>query len=127
MSKELSRECIRDTLLAKRVYGKRINRMIGPLYNHTIARLRQEQLAPYIEKAMHTDRILEMLYAKRHAPEVLIVVRGGMIAEVRSTNPFTAVLIDDQSECGLGTAQESAATPGMYKVYPDEEWRYGKV
>ena len=30
MRKELSRECIRDTLLAKRTYGKRINRMIAP-------------------------------------------------------------------------------------------------
>ena len=127
MRKELSRECIRDTLLAKRTYGKRINRMIAPLYNHTIVRLRQAQLAPYIEKEMRTNRILEMLDAKRHAPEVVVVMRGGVIAEVRSTNPFTAVLIDDQSECGLGTAQESAATPGMYKVYPDEEWRYGKV
>lgn len=127
MRKELSRECIRDTLLAKRVYGKRINRMIGPLYNHTIVRLRQAQLAPYIEKAMRTHRILEMQDAKHHAPEVVVVMRGGVIAEVRSTNPFTAVVIDDQGECGLGTAQESAATPGMYEVYPDEEWRYGKV
>ena len=127
MSKELSRECIRDTLLAKRTYGKRINRMIAPLYNHTIVRLRQAQLAPYIEKEMRTNRILEMLDAKRHAPEVMIVVRGGVIASVCSTNPFTAVVIDDKGEYNHGTAQESAATPGMYKVYPDEEWRYGKV
>ena len=127
MRKELSRECIRDTLLAKRVYGKRINRMIGPLYNHTIVRLRQAQLAPYIEKAMRTNRILEMQDAKRHAPEVVVVMRGGVIAEVRSTNPFTAVVIDDQGEYNHGMAQESAATTGMYEVYPDEEWRYGKV
>ena len=127
MRKELSRECIRDTLLAKRVYGKRINRMIGPLYNHTIVRLRQAQLVPYIEKEMRTNRILEMLDAKRHAPKVVVVMRGGVIAEVRSTNPFTAVVIDDQGEYNHGTAQESAATPGMYEVYPEEEWRYGKV
>ena len=127
MRKELSRECIRDTLLAKRTYGKRINRMIAPLYNHTIVRLRQGQLAPYIEKAMRTNRILEMLDAKRHAAEVVVVMRDGVIAEVRSTNPFTVVVIDDQGEYNHGTAQESTATPGMYEVYPDKGWRYGKV
>ena len=90
----LSRACIQDTLLMKRLCPEKQT-------------LRRGQLAPHVEKKMLPNRYLEKQRLKRVAPDIVITVRGGLVQEVRSTNPFTTVYIADYD---LDSPDENAAT-----------------
>ena len=102
-----SRECIRDTLLMKRLCPEKMTGMALSLYNLNVQILRREQLAPYVETKMLPNRYLDMQMQKRSAPEIVIVVRGGLVQEVRSTNPYTTIYIADYD---LNEPDETAAT-----------------
>ena len=56
---------------------------------------------------MLPNRYLEKQRLKRVAPDIVITVRGGLVQEVRSTNPFTTVYIADYD---LDSPDENAAT-----------------
>ncbi len=121
---DVSRECIRDTLLLKRRFGKAVPRDIRPLYNLGVQNLRRGQLAPHIE-TMTANRYLNKHNLKRAAPEIIIVVRRGMVEEVRSTNRYTSVVVadydlahnaPDQDEL-LCEAEERGSQPDMHIVY----------
>ncbi len=122
---KLSHSCIRDTLLAKREGALQgTPGIFRALYCANIRALRESQLAPYVEK-WHANRILEMQTLKRAAPEIIIVVRGGMVQEVRSTNPYTSVLVadydcdydDPEHEALLNDAEERGNESDMHIVY----------
>lgn len=119
----LSRYCICDTLLAKREGTHKGGGLIRSLYCANIRALRETQLAPYAER-WREGRFLAMQLKKRAAPEIVIVVRGGMVEEVRSTNPFTKIYIADYDTdvCEgdhfdeLDTAEERGNAPDMHVV-----------
>lgn len=116
----VSRECIRDTILAKRECGKILNGFARQVYNIGIRNLRSGQLSPYSEKRMRANRYLDMQATKRSAPEVVVVVRGGVVQEVRSTNPYTRVYIADYDlgkEFGLCDTEERGIQSDMSVVY----------
>lgn len=109
---DVSRECIRDTLLLKRHFGKHIPASYRPIYNLSVENLRRGQLAPHVEKKMLAGRFLDRQNLMRAAPEIVIVVRGGRVKAVRSTNPYTHVYIAD-----YGSAHEDQ----LEKLYDAEE------
>lgn len=115
---DVSRECIRDTLLLKRNLGKHIPASYRSIYNLGVQNLRRGQLAPHVEQKM-----LDRQNLMRAAPEIVIVVRGGHVEEVRSTNPYTRVYIadyddgrEDQLE-KLYDAEERGSAPDMHVIY----------
>ena len=120
----LSRDCIRDTLLAKRegTYGN--NGLIRSLYRLNIRTLRETQLAPYTEP-LREGRILAMHMTKRAAPEIVIAVRRGVVVEVRSTNPYTKIYLADYDTDAcegdnfdeLETAEERGNASDMHIVF----------
>lgn len=118
----LSRDCIRDTLQSKRDGSYKQSGLSFALYNTNIRALRSTQLAPYSE-VMRAGRYMQPLLMKRTAPEIVIVIRGGLVQEVRSTNPFTSVMIanydrnDSDYQDMLEEAEERAAEPDMHIVY----------
>lgn len=118
----LSRECIRDTLQSKRDGSYKQSGLALALYNANIRALRATQLAPYSE-VMRAGRYMQTLLMKRTAPEIVIVIRGGLVQEVRSTNPFTSVTIanydrnDSAYQDTLEEAEERAAQHDMHIVY----------
>ena len=122
---EVSRECIRDTLLAKRQLGKHMTGIIRKVYNAGVQNLRAGQLSPHVEEKMRANRYLDMQKLKRAAPEIVITVRGGLVQEVRATNPHTRVWIADydtdhddaDEEQRLSDAKERADEPDMHIVY----------
>ena len=103
----LSRECIRDTLLLKRLCREKMTGLALSLYNLNVQTLRRNQLAPYVETRMLPHRYLDMQVQKRNAPDIVITVRGGLVQEVRSTNPYTTVYIADYD---MDSPDEIAAT-----------------
>ena len=103
----LSRNCIRDTLLMKRLCPEKMVGLALSLYNLNVQTLRRGQLAPHVETKMLPGRYLEKQRLKRVAPDIVITVRGGLVQEVRSTNPFTTVYIADYD---LDSPDENAAT-----------------
>ena len=103
----LSRECIGDTLLLKRLCPDKMTGLALALYNLNIQTLRRGQLAPYVETKMLPNRFLDIQAQKRAAPDIVITVRGGMVQEVRSTNPYTTVYIADYD---TDSPDENAAT-----------------
>ena len=103
----LSRECIRDTMLLKRQCPEKMEGLALSLYNLNIQELRRGQLAPHVETKMLSNRFLDMQAQKRAAPDLVITVRGGLVQEVRSTNPYTTVYIADYD---LDSPEENAAT-----------------
>ena len=121
----LSRECVRDTLLAKRQGIATQTGLARSLYNLNVSILRHGQLAPHVETAMRANRFLEKQSFKRVAPVIVVVVRGGLIQEVRSTNPYTQLLIADYDSDGcdvfqlqqLNDAEERGNQPDMHVVY----------
>ena len=121
----VSRECIRDTLLAKRECRDLLNGFVRQVYNLGIRNLRSDQLAPYIEKKMRANRYLDMQVLKRAAPEIVVVVRGGLVREVRSTNPYTTVYIANydiscdypEEDVRLSDAEERGNQSDMNLVY----------
>ena len=125
MNKEitLSRNCIQDTLLMKRLCPEKMVGLALSLYNLNVQTLRRGQLAPHVETKMLPSRFLNMQAQKRTAPDIVITVRGGLVQEVRSTNPYTTVYIADYD---LDSPDENAATedaeergnwPDMHIVY----------
>ena len=122
---EVSRECVRDTLLAKRQLGKHMTGIIRQVYNAGVQNLRAGQLSPHVEEKMRANRYLDMQALKHAAPEIVITVRGGMVREVRSTNPFTQVWVadydtdhdDEEEERFLSDAEERANEPDMHVIY----------
>ena len=125
MNKEitLSRNCIQDTLLMKRLCPEKMVGLALSLYNLNVQPLRRGQLAPNVETKMLSGRYLEKQRLKRAAPDIVITVRGGLVQEVRSSNPYTTVYIADYD---LDSPEENAATedaeergnwPDMHIVY----------
>ena len=120
---ELSRDCIRDTYLYKREAGKRMNGFALACYRINMGILRSGQLAPYIETKMRKNRILDLQRIKREAPDLVIVIRDGMVEEVRSTNPYTQIYIADYDCNDAGDtstteeAEERAMMLDMHIVY----------
>ena len=114
----MSRACIRDTLLMKRLCPEKMTGLALSLYKLSIQELRRGQLAPHVETKMFPNRFLEMQRQKRVAPDIVITVRGGMVQEVRSNNPFTAVYIADYD---LDSPEENAATEDAEErgMWPD--------
>lgn len=119
----LSRNCIRDTLLMKRLCPEKMAGLALSLYNLNVQTLRRGQLAPHVETKMLPGRYLEKQRLKRVAPDIVITVRGGLVQEVRSSNPYTTVYIADYD---LDSPEENAATedaeergnwPDMHVVY----------
>ena len=120
---DISRECIRDTLLLKRQFGKNIPGPYRAIYTLGVQNLRRGQLAPHAEQKMRAGRFLDRQNRMRAAPEIVIAVRGGRVEEVRSTNPYTIVYIadyDDDREDQLEKlydAEERGNAPDMHIVY----------
>ena len=118
---DLSRECIRDTLMYKRDPAQWKDHRFRTLYSNTMQRLRVGQLAPHVEQRMQTGRYLNMQLDKRAASEIIIVIHHGHVDAVLSTNPYTKIMIadngDPDAECELDEAEERAAQPDMKYVY----------
>lgn len=119
----MSRACIRDTLLMKRLCPEKMTGLALGLYKLNIQELRRGQLAPHVETKMLANRFLEMQRQKRVAPDIVITVRGWMVQEVRSTNPFTTVYIADydldspEENAATEVAEERGMLPDMHIVY----------
>lgn len=120
----LSRECIRDTLLCKRNGSYQTTTLAYALYNRNVAILRKGQLAPHKEHKMTPGRILAMQQRKR-CPHVIIFVRDGRVEEVYSNNPDICVDIADY-DCDyddpdrdeeLRELEECARQPDMHLIY----------
>jgi len=92
---KLSRDCVRDTFLAKRAGVFRSDGTMQALCARTLQSLRATQLAPYIETKMMAGRFLVQIVQKCAAPEIVVVLRGGMVQAVCSTNAYTKVRIAD--------------------------------
>ena len=119
----LSRACSRDTLLLKRLCPEKMTGLALSLYNLNIQTLRRNQLAPYAETRMRPHRFLDLQAQKRNAPDIVITVRGGLVQEVRSTNPYTTVYIADYDMdspdeiAAAAEARERAMLPDIHIVY----------
>ena len=119
----LSRECIRDTLLSKRNGAYQTTTLAYALYNRNVEILRKGQLAPHREKKM-PGRILAMQQRKRF-PQVIIFVRDGRVEEVFSSNPNICVDVadydfdydDPDRDAGLRELEERAQQPDMHLIY----------
>lgn len=120
---EMSRACIRDTMLMKRQCRGRMKGIALELYIFNMQELRRGQLAPHVETKMRPNRFLDMQTQKRAAPEIVITVRGGMVQEVRSTNPYTRVYIadydltSDEEYAVTEEVEERGVMPDMCVVY----------
>lgn len=121
----LSRKCICDTLLAKRQCHGQLTGFVRQLYNLNICMLRKNQLSHHVETKMISNRYLDKYLLKRAAAEIIIVVRGGMVQQVRSSNPYTSIYIVDYDtyniepdyEAKLSDIGERAVQPDMHVVY----------
>ena len=121
---EVSRECIRDTLLAKRQCREQLTGFVRQVYNLGVRNLRDGQLAPHREP-WHENRILDMQTERRHPPKIIIFVRNGIVEEVFSTNPNTNVMVADydmdyensEQMKWLRETEDRAGQPDMYSVY----------
>ena len=118
----LSRSCIRDTLLAKKNGAYRSSGLALSLYVANIRLLRSTQLAPCKESA-HPLRYLHLAEQKKAAPELIIVLRGGQIDKVQSTNPYVKAYVADYDHPSdsLDESEEIAARLHMHTIYPSEE------
>lgn len=118
----LSRSCIRDTLLAKKNDAYRSSSLALSLYVANIRLLRCTHLAPCKESAQPL-RYLRLAKQKKAAPELVIVLRGGQIEKVQSTNPFVKAYIADYDHPSdsLDEAEEIAARLHMHTIYPTKE------
>lgn len=119
----LSRACIRDTMMMKRERLLKKSGLGRVLYSCNIRALRATRLAPY-QEPMTAGRYLAKQELKRMPHDVVIVVRGGCVREVRSNNPFLSVYIADYDGSGLdcdllerAEAEERGSMPDMHVVY----------
>ena len=119
----LSRACIRDTLLLKRLCPEKMTGLALSLYNLNVQTLRRNQLAPYVETKMRPHRYLDLQVQKRNAPDIVITVRGGLVQEVRSSIPYATVYVADYDMdspdeiAAAAEARERAMVPDMHIVY----------
>ena len=119
----LSRACIRDTLLMKRLCPEKMTGLALSLYNLNVQTLRRHQLAPYVETKMRPHRYLDLQVQKRNAPDIVITVRGGLVQEVRSTNPYTTIYVADYDMdspdeiAATEDAEERGMLPDMHIAY----------
>lgn len=119
----LSRECIRDTYLAKRQTHGKLDGLILGVYNQNMRILREGQLRPYTERKMLPNRFLARQFRKRYPADVVIYVRGGLVQEVRSNDPYLDVTVVDYDETDadrledLGEAEKVGEQDGMRVVY----------
>lgn len=121
---ELSRACIRDTLMLKRDHLLQQSQLGYALYTANIRTLRSSQLAPY-RSPWNTNRIGNMQKIKRAAPDIVIILRGGLVQEVRASNPYTRVYLadydidhdDPTEEAALCEAEERGCEADMHVVY----------
>lgn len=122
---DLSRECIRDTIMYKRDPEQWRNADFRALYSSTIQRLRAGQLAPHKENRLIAGRYLKMQTEKRSADEIIIFVCAGHVSKVVSTNPYTRVVVADYgfaaNDLALGEAEDRADRNDMHIVF-EEEW-----
>ncbi len=125
MTQLLSRECIRDTLMYKRDKAQwKQSGLARSLYVRNIRMLRAGQLAPQTD-SLQADRYGKRLALKQAAADIVIVVRGGLVQSVRSTNPFTRVYVADydgehdspDEEAMLNDAEERGNASDMYTVF----------
>jgi len=91
----------------KRLCPEKMEGLALGLYKLNVQELRRGQLAPHVETKMLPNRYLDKQVQKRAAPDIVITVRGGLVQEVRSTNPYTTVYIADYD---LDSPEENAAT-----------------
>ena len=94
----LSRDCIRDTYLAKRRAKGKLDGLILSVYNENMRILRSGQLRPYTERKMLANRFLAKQFRKKYPADVVIYVRGGLVQEVRSNDPYLDVTVVDYDE-----------------------------
>ena len=119
----LSRACIQDTLLMKRLCREKMTGIALALYNLNVQTLRRGQLAPHVETKMLPNRFLDMQVQKRTAPEIVVVLQGGLVQQVLSTNPSTKVYIadydvnSDEEYAVTEEAEERGAMSDMHSVY----------
>lgn len=121
----VSRECICNTLQAKRKCRKHLIGFIRQVYSLSVRNLRSDQLTPHVEMKMRAGRYLDMQALKRAAPEIIVIIRDGLVQKVRSTNPYTQVWIadydidheDEAEEQRLNDAEERGNEPDIHVVY----------
>ena len=115
----LSRACIHDTLQSKRNGSYTSGGLAHSLYAVTIKSLRATQLAPCTE-TLQPLRYLHMYQQKKAAPQIAVIIRGGRVVEVRSSNPYTTVWIADD-ERNLDIMDEAdKRIDQMHIIYPWE-------
>lgn len=117
----LSRSCIHDTLHSKRNGSYTSSGLAHSLYAVTIKSLRATQLAPCTE-TLQPLRYLHMYQQKKAAPQIAVVVRGGRVVEVRSSNPYTTVWVADYDRASdvMDEADAHIAQVHMHTIYPRE-------
>ena len=119
----MSRACIRDTMLMKRLCRDQMKGIALELYIFNMQELRHGQLAPHVETKMLPNRFLEMQKLKRAAPEIVVVLRDGLIQQVLSTNRFAKVYIADYDVSSdeeyerTEEAEERGSMSDMHMVY----------
>lgn len=115
---ELSRNCIRDTMMMKRENLLTKSGLGRALYNANMRLLRETQLAPHKE-TMTAGRYLDKQKLKRTPHDVVIIVRDGHVVQVRSNNPFMSVYIADydNDDSELEEAEERGIMSDMHIVY----------
>ena len=89
---DVSRECIHDTLMVKRNYGKKAAHF--SIYRAAISRVR-EQLSRSAPQKMRVNRFLDEQKEKRSAPFIIVTLSGGLVSSVHSTNKYTQVEVLD--------------------------------
>ena len=102
----LSRECILDTYLAKRQAHGKLDGLILGVYNQNMRILREYQLRHYTERKMLPNRFLARQFRKRYPADVVIYVRGGLVQEVRSNDPYLDVTVVDYDETDADRLEE---------------------
>lgn len=122
---KLSRDCIQDAYIAKRTGVFDEGGLASKLCSLILHQLRETQLAPHQEEKMVVGRYLKKQQEKWHAPDVVVVLRGGLIQSVYSSNPFTQVFVadydlhdpDDDEYEARKSAEDRVAKGDMHEVY----------
>lgn len=122
---QFSRDCIRDTLIAKRTGVFREGGFAARLCTANLRLLRETQLARHLEVKMVAGRYLQSYRYKKNAPDIVVVLRGGMVQAIHSTNPYAQIFIADydiHEEDSAGyelceAAEDRVARGDMHEVY----------
>lgn len=122
---KLSRDCIQDAFIAKQTGVFNEGGLAAKLCALILHQLRETQLAPHRESRMVPERYLQKQREKRQAPDIVVVLRGGMVQAVHSTNPYTQIYIadydiheDDTAGYELcEVAEDRVAKGDMHEVY----------